>query len=136
LSRESRHLINFGVFDLKNLTLSLSGSVVCWGDADNDLIGEGVMDLIYAPRVKRRVKVTVLGCIVGTGTAVLLDSTGKIWFYQTTNSVDRHINGVPKAALVKFPEDGITIDTPIEFEEEYDDVKIVLHDFESDDDEE
>lgn len=49
LCRESRHLINFGVFDFKNLTLSLSASVVCWGDADNDLIGEGVMDLIYAP---------------------------------------------------------------------------------------
>ena len=62
---------------------------------------------------------------------MLLDSSRKIWFYQTPNSVDRHLKGVPNAALLKFPEDGITIDTPIEFEEEYDDVKINLEEFES-----
>ena len=107
-----------------------------WGDPDNDLIGEGVMTLIYSPHVKRQVQVAVLGSILGTGMAVLLDSTGKIWFYQTPNSVDRHIKGVPKAALVKFPEAGIIVDTPIEFQEEHDNVEIILHHFESEDEEE
>ena len=91
------------------------------------------MNLIYSPNVKRQVKVAVLGNIAGTGTAVLLDSAGKIWFYQTPNSVDRHVEGVPQAALVKFPEDGITINTPIEFDEEYDKVEVIPDDFESED---
>ena len=133
LCKESRHLVDFGHFDSEHLTLCLSGTVHCWGDADNDLVGQGVMDLIYTPHVKRHVQVAVLGSILATGTAVLLDSNGQIWFIQTPNSVDAHVKGVPKAALVKFPKDGITIDTPIEFEEEHDNVEITLHDFESED---
>lgn len=136
LCKESRHLIDFGHFNSKNLTLCLLGRVHCWGDADNDLTGQGVMDLIYTAHVKRRVQVAVLGSILATGTAVLLDSIGNIWFYQTPNSVDNHVKGVAKAALVKFPKDGITIDTPIEFEEEYNNVEIALRDFGSEDEEE
>jgi hypothetical protein len=120
----------------KNLTLCLLGSVDCWGLAENDLTGQGVMDLIYTPHVRRHVQVAVLGNIVATGTAVLLDSIGNIWFYQTPNSVDHHIKGVANAALVKFPKDGITINTPIEFEEEYNNVEIALSDFGSEDEEE
>lgn len=47
---------------------------------------------------------------------------------------NRHVKGVSKAALLKFPDDGITVDTPIEFEE-YDNVEFALVDLESDDEE-
>ena len=84
---------------------------------------------VSSPHVKLQIPITVLGHIVCSGTAVLLTDTGRLWFYQTPDVVDGHLQGVETAALLKIPEEGISKDTPIEFEDEYDHVEVSLLDY-------
>jgi hypothetical protein len=129
--------IDFGTFHSKNLTLVLCRHVPAW-DEENDLIGEGIMELISlsSPHVKVQIPVTVLGNILGSGTAVLLTDTGRLWFYQTPDAIGGYLQGVATAALLKMPAEGISKDTAIEFEEEYDHVQVSLFDYWGDEEEE
>ena len=81
--------IDFGIFGSRRLTLDLCRHIPAWAE-ENDLQGEGIMELISlsSPHVKLQIPVTVLGYIVGSGTAVLLTDTGRLWFYQTPDAMD------------------------------------------------
>ena len=90
------------------------------------------MEFQLGPYVKQITQVAVLGSVLATGMAVLLDDQLRIWFYHTRNSVDRHLKGMAaQAALVMFPVDGMRIDTEIKFLEEYDDVRVMVKEVES-----
>jgi hypothetical protein len=135
--RAGTECIDFGTFRSQRLTLDLCGYIPAWAE-ENDLIGEGMMELISlsSPHVKVQIPVTVLGNIVGRGTAVLLTDTRQLWFYQTPDAMDGHLQGVATAALLKIPAEGISKDTAIEFEEEYDHVQVSLFDYWGDEEKE
>jgi len=113
--------VDFGTFRSHRLTLDLCRHIPAWAE-ENNLRGDGIMELISlsGPHVMVQIPVTVLGYIVGSGTAVLLTDTGRLWFYQTPDAMDGHLQGVATAALIKIPAEGISKDTTVEFEEEYD----------------
>ncbi len=76
----------------------------------------------------------LLGCIVITGTAVLLDTSSQIWLYKTPNAVDPYLEGMKcRVALIDFPVEGITKTTEIHILEEYEDVVVELEDFKDED---
>jgi hypothetical protein len=133
LCREGREVINFGSFKDEAIQVLLSGFVECWGDGENDLCGEGTLEILFAPHVRQTIRVVVLGSILGTGTAVLLDDQFRIWFYHTPNSVDHHLEGMTaQVALVMLPVDGMRIDTEIKFLAEYNNVRVQVKEVESD----
>ncbi len=73
----------------------------CWGDGTTDLTHEGMLELVLAPNVLQLIRVFVLGHIINTGTALLLDEQNNGWFYRTPNSVDGQLCGFsPQAAMV------------------------------------
>ena len=131
---QGRDVVDFGIFKDKMIRLSVSGFVRCWGDDDADLRGHGHIEIKCASNVARRIDVVLLGRIVITGTAVLLDTSSQIWLYKTPNAVDPYLEGMKcRVALIDFPVEGITKTTEIHILEEYEDVVVELEDFKDED---
>jgi hypothetical protein len=92
------------------------------------------MDIKFASNVTQNIDVVLLGYIVTTGTAVLLDTLSRIWFYKTPNAVDPYLDGMKgRAALINFPIEGIAKMTEIHILEEYEDVIVELEEFKDED---
>ena len=131
---QGRETVDFGIFNKKKLRLSVSGIVTCWGDGDADLQGQGHMEIKLGSNVTRNIDVVLLGYIVTTGIAVLLDTSSQIWLYKTPNAVDPYLEGIKgQAALIDFPTKGITKTTEIHILEEYEDVMVELEEFKDED---
>lgn len=110
----------FGRFNNIQLRMVLSTYVICFGSGEEDLFGEGTLNLVLSPHVTQNIRVFVLGSIVGTGTAVLLDDQGGVWLYHVPDSLDCHLKGMDaQAALVMQPGDVMTADKEIVFFKEY-----------------
>jgi hypothetical protein len=117
-------IVPFGRFNDTLLELDLCGHVAySEGDVEEPLIGRGILKITIGLRVKQHVQVTVLGVIVGTGTAVLLDREGAVWLYNPPGSVDPHLNGLTSTvSLVMWPGDKMAPDQIITIFDEYQDV--------------
>ena len=78
-------------------------------------------------KLKRDFKVVVLGQVGCTGTAILLDSSGRLWFYNVPMAVGSYLKGTPdQAALIAFPSTGMTKYTEIRLTEKYDKVYMAV----------
>ena len=131
---QGRETVDFGIFNNEMIRLTASGLVLCWGDGDADFQGQGHMNIKFASNVTQTIDVVLLGHIVITGTAVLLDTSSRIWFYKTPNAVDPYLEGMKgQAALIYFPIEGITKRTEIHILEEYEDVMVELEEFKDED---
>ena len=87
---------------------------------NEDLLGYGTLNLILSPNVTQNIRIFVLGSIVGTGTAVLLDDQGSVWLYRVPGSVYHYLKGMRvQAALVMQPGEMMTADKEIVFLKEY-----------------
>jgi hypothetical protein len=131
---QNRQVVDFGIFNNKMIRLSTTGRVLCWGDGDADLEGQGHIEIKLGSNVTKTIDVMLLGYIVPTGTAVLLDTSSQIWFYNTPNAVDPYLEGMQgRAAWIDFPIEGITKTTEIHILEEYKDVIVELEEFKDED---
>jgi hypothetical protein len=76
---------------------------------NGDFGGPGVMTIQLNSFVRRIVQIFVLGCICCTGTAVLLDETNNIWFYNVPDAVDPYLGGtVSQTASISIPSLGVS----------------------------
>jgi hypothetical protein len=44
--------------------------------------GEGIMTIVYSATIREHIRLVVLGCVAGTGSAVLIDEIGRVWLFQ------------------------------------------------------
>jgi hypothetical protein len=124
---EGREIVNLGIFHGKELQVLLAGHVVCWGDADDDFFGNGLLKVQLGQHVTQVFNVVVLGSIVATGTAVLLDDHQRIWLFNVPNCVDPYLDGMnSKAALVTDGEKSVEACSAVKFVEEYADASVEL----------
>ena len=131
---QDTYKVNFGIFNNERISISTTGYVDTW--LENNFSGTGKMEIESDSDINRIMEVTVLGRVTCTGTAVLLDKCLGIWFYNPPDVVDRYLFGkMGQAALVNFPEYGMTKDVEIQFLEEWEQVNVEVHDWDSDDDE-
>jgi len=73
------------------------------------------------------IKVVVLGEVGCTGTAILLDSAGRLWFYNVPMGVGSYLEGTAdQAALIAFPSAGMTKYTEIRLIEKYDKIDMAV----------
>ena len=89
---DGTQVIDFGCFNNETIKATMEGSVVCWGEDIST--GDGIMTIEVGSgrKVKRMdIKVVVLGSVVFTGTAILLDSSGHVWFYNVPGAVDPYL---------------------------------------------
>jgi len=104
LCMERAAIVDFGTFNDEPIEASLVGFVDCWGEGDSEFAGSGRMEIDCGPRGKEIVEVAVLGRVVCTGTAILLDSSSQVWFYNVPDAVDPYFEGMKaRMALVKLP---------------------------------
>jgi hypothetical protein len=87
-------VVRFGNLAKTRLHAVLNGNIPCVGDGENDLFGKGILNLVFSPHVTQKIPVHVLGSVVGTGTAILLDKDQNVWLYNVPNSVDRHLTAM------------------------------------------
>jgi hypothetical protein len=64
------------------LHLNAIGRVECWDGYCDPFRGEGIMTIVHSATVKQHIRVVALGCVAGTGTAVLIDETRRVWLFQ------------------------------------------------------
>jgi len=138
LWRKEESVIHFGNLTNTRLLAVLNGNVPCVGDGENDLFGKGTLNLVFSPHVTQKIPVHVLGSVVGTGTAILLDKDQNVWFYNVPNSVDRHLDAmlIISAAQVMDAGDVITDSSAIVFLKTYTKAFVELDEVSDDDDEE
>ena len=72
--------VPFGHFNNIKLEAVFCGRVECWGNGGTDLTDEGLLELVLAPNVHQLIPVFVVGHIVNTETAMLLDEQSNVWF--------------------------------------------------------
>ena len=113
LCRENRTDIPFGVYLGKSISLYPIGRVECWDGDTDSFRGEGTLTINYGQYVKEHIRISVLGCIAGTGTGVLLDESQRVWLYNPPNAVDQFLDGTSKeqAAVVMKSGDVMSKDT-------------------------
>ena len=136
LCMEDAYLIDFGTFDDEPIQASLVGFVDCWGDGDANFKGKGRMEIDLGLKIKNIVQVAVLGRVTCSGTAILLDSSSRIWFYNVPDAVDPYFEGMKtRLALVKFPQNGMTKYAELGFVQQYENVVVDVKEFDDEDDE-
>ena len=82
------YTVDFGTFNDEPIQASLAGFVECLGDGYVNFRDRGCMEIVLSPNVKRILDVVILGSETCTGTALLLDSSSQIWFYNVPDAVD------------------------------------------------
>ena len=136
LCMEDAYLVDFGTFNDEPIQASLVGFVDCWGEGDANFKGKGRMEIDLGLKVKDIVEVAVLGRVTCTGTAILLDSSSQIWFYNVPDTVDPYFEGMKaRLALVKFPPNGMTKYAELSFVQQYENVVVDVKEFDDEDDE-
>jgi len=124
---DDTQVFNFGYFKGEPIQATMEGSVECWGE--DHFAGRGTMTIEVGSGRMRRIdiKVVVLGYVICTGTAILLDSSSRIWFYNVPGCVDPYLEGmIGQAALVALPKTGMTKYTEVKLIEKYDKVDVVV----------
>lgn len=60
------------------------------------------MTINYSHYIQEHIWISVIGCIAGTGTGVLIDESQCVWIYNPPNAVDQFLDGTSKeqAAVV------------------------------------
>jgi len=104
------------------------GRVECW-DADTDSFrDEGILTVSYSQGTFEHIRIIVLGSIAGTGTGVMLDTNGNVWFYNPENAVDRYIRETNprQAAIILKVGSTMSKRTPWDVVEIFEDAKIVF----------
>ena len=135
LCMEDAYLVDFGIFNDEPIQVSFVGFVDCWGEGESNFKGEGRVEIDLGLR-KNILKVAVLGRLKCTGTAVLLDSSSQIWFYNVPDAVDPYFEGIKaKLSLVKFPPNGMTKYAELSFVQQYENVVADFKEFGDDEDE-
>ena len=90
--------------------------------------GKGLLKDQLGQDVVQVFNIVVLGHIVATGTAVLLDDQQRIWFFNVPNCVDPYLHGMnSEAALVTAAGKSVEADSAVRFMEEYAHVSIELN---------
>jgi hypothetical protein len=132
LIKQYDEVVPFGKFNHIPLFADFVGYVICWDRIEeDDLFGRGTLDIALGPTVTQNIPVVVLGSILSSGTAILLDHRMRVWLYHTLNSVDPHLEGMEsQAALIMNPGDIMSAETSLTFIEEYTKARVIIHDFE------
>lgn len=132
LLKRHDEVIPFGKFNSVPLFADFVGYVTCWDRIDeDDLFGRGTLDLVLGPGVTQNIPVVVLGSILGSGTAILLDHQMRVWLYCTPDSVDCHLEGMKsQAALIMNPGDVMSAETNLTFVKEYAKARVIIHPYE------
>jgi hypothetical protein len=134
LCMEDAYLVDFGTFNHEPVQASLVGYVDCWGEGDSNFKGKGRMEIDLGLKVKDIVEVAVLGRVTCTGTAILLDSSSQVWFYNVPDAVDPYFEGMKaRLALVKLPRNGMTIYAGLNFVQRHENVVVAVKEFDDDD---
>jgi hypothetical protein len=109
------HMVDFGCFRDETIKASMCGFVECWGESH--FTGDGIMTLEIGSGKKMKrvdINVVVLGEVGCTGTAILLDSSGRLWFYNVPMGVGSYLEGTAgQATLIAFPSTGVSKYTEI-----------------------
>jgi hypothetical protein len=123
---DDTQIVDFGYYDNEAVQATMEGSVVCW--SEDHFSGRGVMSV--EGRSKRLdIQVVVLGGILCTGTALLLDPLGRIWLYNVPGAVDAYLEGISgQAALVTLPDKGMSKYSDLKFAAKYENVDVVVKD--------
>jgi hypothetical protein len=118
--RNKNNMFEIGIYKGQAVKLSMNGRVTCWGDGEDDLCGEGLLRVIMDGGQLNEYKIQVLGSVCATGTAVVMDETGSIWFYKTKNAVDAQLTDFNcAAALVSVKGEIMGLEQPVETRAEY-----------------
>jgi hypothetical protein len=135
LCRERRERIPLGVLGGKPLSGVMTGMVECHGDDTMDLHGTGQL-IVKGGKETTTVDVQVLGSVLGTSTALLMDDTERIWMYHTPGGVDLPLPDLPYAAAVILHAGQTTEkETKLSFLETYKSAKVILNNSEDGSDE-
>jgi len=123
---DDTNVVDFGFFDNEPIQATMEGSVVCW--SEDHFSGRGVMS--FEGRSNRvDIQVVVLGGIICTGTALLLDAVGRIWLYNVPGAVDPYLEGTPgQATSVTLPEKGMSKYTELRFGAKHENVDVIVKD--------
>ena len=113
LCRENRTDIPFGVHLGKSVSLYPIRRVECWDGDTDSFRGEGTLTINYGHDIQEHIRISVLGCIAGTGTGILVDESQRVWLYNPPNAVDQFLDGTSKgqAAVIMKSGDVMTKDT-------------------------
>ena len=134
LCKEDRSIIPFGRYNGEFMKLRANGRVECW-DGDTDSFREvGILTFSHDKGTHEHVDIVILGTISGTGTGVLLDTSGNVWLYNPANAVDEPIldTKLEQAAVILKTGSYMTKDTEWRVEDVYEHAKIVESGDESD----
>ena len=52
---------------------------------------KGKITIEHSKTVQQHVELVILGCIAGTGTAVLVDNTRRVWLFNAPHTVDHYL---------------------------------------------
>jgi hypothetical protein len=96
LCRENHTDIEFGIYEGKPVTICPIGKVKCWDGDTDSFRGEGTLTINCDYGVKEYIRVSVLGCISGNGTGVLIDEVQRVWLYNPFIAVDAFLPGALK----------------------------------------
>ena len=126
LCKEDRSIIPFGRYNGEFMKLRANGRVECWDGDTDSFREEGILTFSHDKGTREHVDVVVLGTIAGTGTGVLLDTSGNVWLYNPANAVDEPIlDTKPEQAVVILKTGShMTKDTEWQIEDVYEQAKI------------
>jgi hypothetical protein len=94
--------IPFGVYLGTSIDLYPIGRVECWDGETDSFRGEGTLTINHSHYIQEHIRISVIGCIAGTGTGVLIDESQCVWTYNPSNAVDQFLDRTSKeqAAVV------------------------------------
>jgi hypothetical protein len=94
MCRARSEKVPLGVLQGQRVSAVMTGMVECHGDDTMDLHGTGQL-VIKEGSGATTLDIQVLGSILGTSTALLIDATGRIWIYNTPHAVDLPLPNLP-----------------------------------------
>jgi hypothetical protein len=92
-SRERRNIHALGSYNGQSLDVDGTGRLDVWDDEEHMFGGVGDMSIRYNARVRSTLTVGVLGCIIGSGTGVLVEVDGNIWLANPKNAFGKCMVG-------------------------------------------
>lgn len=116
--------IPLGLLNELTVKLDIVSPVRSWKRKENDLSGSKLLKVTKDGKLKE-ISAKVLGSVVGTGTAVLLDDIGNVWLYQFPEAKYTQFEGFDhEAAIILKAGDVAGIGRELELEEIYEKVEI------------
>jgi hypothetical protein len=119
-----------GILEGEKLTVIATGGVDCVDDESPNLGGEATLVYGHSEEEVKEVKVEVLGTLYASGTVVLVEESGRIWFYNHIEAVDPHYPGFEHRLALVYEAKGeiieITADMQLDILEKYEFVKVIM----------